>query len=94
MWVDGDPVGRLRVLRTKEQIELAGIQLLPRVQGLGIGTLLVESLKLEAAEVGVPLTLGVERNNSAARRLYTRLGFVDFGETEREFLMAWHPPCE
>ncbi len=38
----GVDVGRLRVVRTPELVELAGLQLLPEHQGRGIGTRIVE----------------------------------------------------
>jgi GNAT superfamily N-acetyltransferase len=34
----GEAVGRLRIVRDGQRIELSGIQLRPRVQGRGIGT--------------------------------------------------------
>ena len=74
-------MGRLRVLRTGQTIELAGIQLLPEVQGRGIGTAIIEALKAEAAETGATVELGVEKDNPNARRLYHRLGF----EIKRQF---------
>jgi GNAT superfamily N-acetyltransferase len=89
--VDGQSAGRLRITRTAEYIELSGIQLLPDVQGQGIGTAIVEGLKAQAAAVGIPLDLGVERDNPEARRLYERLGFIQVGETEQECKLRWNP---
>jgi ribosomal protein S18 acetylase RimI-like enzyme len=85
----GEAVGRLRVLRDEQCIELAGIQLHPRVQGRGIGTRIVEELKDEAARTGLSLELTVERDNSGARRLYKRLGFVKVGEEDNEERFRW-----
>src|SRR2546422_885653 len=45
----GEAVGRLRMVRNGQRIELAGIQLRPRVQGRGIGTAIIDELKSEAA---------------------------------------------
>jgi GNAT superfamily N-acetyltransferase len=87
--LDGERVGRLRVLRSGECVELAGIQLDPLVQGQGIGTAIIESLKAEAAAAGVPVELGVEFDNPNARRLYERLGFVEIGKNETEFRLRW-----
>lgn len=83
--------GRLRITRTAGCIELSGIQLLPRVQRRGIGTAVIEDLKAEAAAAGLPLELGVEKDNPGARRLYERLGFTRAGETEEEFRLRWNP---
>jgi ribosomal protein S18 acetylase RimI-like enzyme len=87
--VDGERVGRLRVVRTGQTIELAGIQLLPDVQGRGIGTAIIDSLKAEAADMGAVVELGVEKDNANARRLYHRLGFVEIGETSDEHRLRW-----
>jgi GNAT superfamily N-acetyltransferase len=90
--IDDEPVGRLRITRTADYVELSGIQLLPRVQGHGIGTAIIQDLKAEAAAAGIPLDLDVEKDNPDAGRLYERLGFVCVGETEEEFKLRWTPP--
>lgn len=88
--VDNERAGRLRIARTADCIELCGIQLLPDVQRHGIGTAVVEELKAQAVAVGVPLDLGVEKDNPDARKLYERLGFVQVGETEQECKLRWN----
>jgi len=85
--VDGRKAGRLRVVRTHEQIELAGIQLVPGHQSRGIGTRIITDLLAEATDAGLPMTLSVEKDNPRARALYLRLGFVVTGETDTEFVM-------
>jgi len=87
----GGRVGRLRVTRGKDRIELSGIQLLPRVQGRGIGTAIIEHLQAEAAAAGVPLDIGVEKGNLRARRLYERLGCVQVAEDDQEHKLRWYP---
>lgn len=87
----GERVGRLRVTRAKDRIELSGIQLLPHVQGRGIGTTIIEHLKAEAAAAGIPLDIGVEKDNPRARRLYERLGCVQVAEDEHEHKLRWRP---
>jgi ribosomal protein S18 acetylase RimI-like enzyme len=87
--VDNERAGRLRITRTADYIELSGIQLLPAVQRRGIGTAIIEELKAQAVAAGVPLELGVEKDNPDARRLYERLGFVHVDENEDEFKLRW-----
>jgi GNAT superfamily N-acetyltransferase len=65
--VGNQSVGRLRITRTGDYIELCGIQLLPDIQRHGIGTDIIEDLKAQAAAVGIPLDLGVEKDNPEAR---------------------------
>jgi ribosomal protein S18 acetylase RimI-like enzyme len=87
----GRRVGRLRVTRRTDRIELSGIQLLPQVQGHGIGTEIIEDLKAEAKAAGIPLDIGVEKDNPRARRLYERLGCVQVAEDEQEHKLRWTP---
>jgi ribosomal protein S18 acetylase RimI-like enzyme len=87
----GRRVGRLRVTRRTDRIELSGIQLLPQVQGHGIGTEIIEDLKAEAKAAGIPLDIGVEKDNPRARRLYERLGCVPVAEDEQEHKLRWTP---
>jgi ribosomal protein S18 acetylase RimI-like enzyme len=89
--VGNERIGRLRITRTADRIELSGIQLLPGFQRHGIGTAVIEDLKAQAAVAGIPLDLGVEKDNPDARRLYERLGFVGVGETDQEFKLRWEP---
>ena len=91
--LDGRPVGRLRVSRTTESIQLNGIQLLPEVQNRGIGTAIITGLQSEAASTGVPLDLGVEWDNPDARRLYDRLGFRKIGEEADGDKLRWLSPA-
>lgn len=87
--VGDERVGRLRIVRRDDMIELAGMQLLPRFQSRGIGTAIIDGLKAEALAGGCVLELGVEKDNPRARRLYERLGFVVTAETDDEFRMRW-----
>ena len=87
--VSGDRAGRLRIRRTSESIELCGIQLLPEVQNRGVGTAIIRELQTESAGAGVPLDLGVEKDNHDARRLYDRLGFTQIGVSDNEDKLRW-----
>jgi GNAT superfamily N-acetyltransferase len=89
--VDNQRAGRLRITRTADYIELSGIQLIPEIQRHGIGTAIIEDLKAQAAAAGIPLELGVEKDNPEARKLYERLGLVQVSETEEEYRLRWNP---
>jgi RimJ/RimL family protein N-acetyltransferase len=83
----GTDIGRLRVVRTADLVELAGLQLLPAHQGKGIGTQLVRDLMAEAAVSGRGFGLSVEKDNPRALALYERLGLVVVGEDGDEYVM-------
>jgi ribosomal protein S18 acetylase RimI-like enzyme len=89
--VANERAGRLRITCAADHIELSGIQLLPGIQRHGIGTAIIEDLKAQAATAGLPLDLGVEKDNPDARKLYERLGFFQVGETEDEYKLQWNP---
>lgn len=89
---DGEPVGRLIVVRSADEIRLADIALLPEQRGSGIGSALIRELQMEAAQSRLPLRLHVARDNAGAVRLYERLGFTVCGDTGSHFKMEWLPP--
>lgn len=68
------PVGLLKVARDGLDWELIQIQLIPELQGKGVGSELIRNLALEAQQAGAALRLSVLKG-SPARRLYSRLGF-------------------
>ena len=76
----GEPVGRLRVVRTSERLEIAGIQLLPAFQRRRVGTAIIRMLLREGEQAGLAVVLEVENDNPQARLLYLRLGFVPYEE--------------
>jgi ribosomal protein S18 acetylase RimI-like enzyme len=65
--------------------------LLPGFQRHGVGTAVIEGLKAQAAALGIPVDLDVEKDNPGARKLYDRLGFIQVGETEQEDKLRWGP---
>lgn len=89
--VDGQDGGVLVAEDRGEEVYLGLIELLPRFQGLGIGTAIIEDLKKTAALCSIPLALDVLQTNKPARRLYERLGFRVTQETEFRYHMVWMP---
>jgi ribosomal protein S18 acetylase RimI-like enzyme len=90
--VNGVRVGRLRVVRPGNLIEIAGIQVMPTSQGQGIGTHVIRALIAEAGAAGLPLELGVETDNPRARALYDRLGLRPVARDGDETRMRLDPP--
>ncbi len=83
----GVDIGRLRVVRTTDLVELAGLQLLPAHQARGIGTRLIRDLMAEAASTGRGFGLSVEKDNPRAQALYERLGLLVVGEDGEEWVL-------
>jgi len=86
----GRPVGLLKVAREGTDWELIQIQLLPELQGKGLGKQLLRSLALEAQHRGASVRLSVLKG-SPARRLYEKFGFAVVKETEHATTMLLAP---
>lgn len=72
-------VGRLRIVRHPDSIEVAGIQIAPAAQGRGIGTAVLQRVQHQAAPADAQVWLEVSDDNPDADRLYERLGFTPGG---------------
>jgi ribosomal protein S18 acetylase RimI-like enzyme len=86
--IDGRAIGRMVIVRMDQEIRLADIALLPEYRNAGIGTSLISGLLSEGAAAGKPVRLHVTKTNRA-QQLYSRLGFVQIGDTGTHFLMEW-----
>ena len=87
---DGEPAGRLYVDRLPAEIRIVDIALLPAYRGRGIGTSLLCDVIAEGRRVQLPVTIHVERFNSA-RALYDRLGFTQISTTGVYDLLELRP---
>jgi ribosomal protein S18 acetylase RimI-like enzyme len=88
---NNQPIGRLIVIRTDEEIRLADIALLPEHRSSGTGTSLIKNLITDASKRQRPIRLQVEKPNERARRLYERLDFITTGENLTHFQMEYQP---
>ena len=86
--LDGEPVGRLCLLRGAGDHLLVDIAVLPERSGQGVGGALLESILAEAAALGRSVSLRVEHTNPA-RRLYERKGFRETARHEIDAEMVW-----
>jgi ribosomal protein S18 acetylase RimI-like enzyme len=90
--VDGVNAGRMIIHRTREELHLVDIALLPCHRNAGLGAALMQRVLGEAAGSKKPLRLHVLKGNRAAR-FYQRLGFAAIGETEMHVQMEWRAPA-
>lgn len=86
----GRPVGLLKLCRDGGEWHLVQIQLVPELQGQGIGGALLREVIDEARAANAALKLTVLKANPA-RMLYERLGFVTEGESEFQYAMRLSP---
>ena len=88
--LDHEPIGRLYIDRTKDEIRLIDIALLPPHRNKGIGNSILKDILAEGGRAGLPVQIHVERFNRALR-LYERLGFREIGDNSVYYLMEWSP---
>jgi ribosomal protein S18 acetylase RimI-like enzyme len=72
---DGQPAGCLWLDSKPESLHIVELQILPELQGKGLGTATVMTVINDGASRGVPVTLSVVPANPRAKQLYERLGF-------------------
>lgn len=87
--IDNQPVGRIWIGRTKEEIRLLDIALLPEFQSRGAGTSLLNWLIEGARQENKVLRHMVFVLNDEAHRFYERLGFVVIEEFGAYKHMEW-----
>jgi len=88
--VDGEPAGRLYVDVWAREIRIVDVALIPEFRNGGIGTRLLRQVFDEGDRAGKPVSIHVEVFNPA-RRLYTRLGFVEKGAHGAVYLLMERP---
>jgi ribosomal protein S18 acetylase RimI-like enzyme len=88
--LDEVPVGRIYLHYGPREIRLMDVALLPEARGAGIGEWILANLLREAAQMGKPITLYVERFNRALH-LYERLGFQVVEDHGMNLYMQWQP---
>ncbi len=89
--LDGNPVGRLWVAPGNGELHLVDIAVHPKLQGKGIGTVLVQRVQQEAAKVRLPIRCCVFRFNTGSLRFHRRLGFSILREDQTHYHLEWRP---
>lgn len=91
--LDDKPAGRFYLHWTPSELRVVDILLAAGVRGRGVGSALLRWAQTVTvnARIGM-LSLHVEQHNSAAYRLYQRLGFHAQDQVGGHVRMAWSPP--
>jgi ribosomal protein S18 acetylase RimI-like enzyme len=87
---DGEPIGRLYILREDKEIRMIDITVLPQYRGRGIGSFLIRGLLDEGKRTGRVVQIFVESFNRS-RSLFERFGFSVVREEGINLLFAWQP---
>ena len=89
--VNDKPVGFISMDYREDLIFGESIALLPDFQSKGIGSQVIEGLMVESEKLALPLCIQVFKVNTRARKLYERLGFNLYGESETHFKFKMEP---
>jgi ribosomal protein S18 acetylase RimI-like enzyme len=90
MRFDARPVGRLFLSRTKREIRIVDLAILPEYRGRGIGSGLVRDLQREATDDSRKLTGSVDRFSRAVN-FWRRQGFEITESPDIYLPMEWSP---
>lgn len=94
IWSVGHRVGRCWTNPSLDEVRLLDIAVLSAHRGRGVGGAVLSDLCAQAAAAAVPLRLSVWHANTAAHRLYARLGFRDTTEANGYLSMEWTEHAE
>lgn len=86
-----EPVGRIRISRSADAIELVEILIAQAARKRGIGATVIEQLKTEAIEAHKPVRACVSSTNPASLRFHERLGFHIVHKTDTQLYLEWRP---
>ena len=81
-------LGVVQVFESNELVEVSEIQVLPGHQNRGIGTRVLSDVIAGAQERGQDVTLYLGIKNTAALRLYKRLGFDETKRSDSQIFMT------
>lgn len=87
---DGQDIGCLSVEEHSDKFILNIIEITPKYQNKGIGSLLIRDLINEGIQKKKYVELQVLKVNQKALRLYKSLGFILKGETDTHYQMVYH----
>lgn len=82
--VADEAIGLCKAYRSETAWVLMQIQVAPAWQGRGVGADIITALIAQARQEGLLVSLRVLKGNPA-RRLYERLGFREFAQSEHEY---------
>ncbi|MCS4306608.1 ribosomal protein S18 acetylase RimI-like enzyme [Rheinheimera pacifica] len=88
-----EAIGKATLDFGPNEVRLIDLALIPAARGKGLGAAVVQAFQQASAAVAVPMTLTVLQENTAAKVLYQRLGFVTTAIQQPYELMIWYPPA-
>ena len=87
----GTAIGQIVVNRLGNSINIINLAIVSAQRNRGFGSAIVRNLIQEGQVTGMPVCLMAATDNTAALRLYTRLGFAVIAQTSAYLSLARHP---
>ena len=88
--LDGQPIGRLYVLRDGEEMRILDLSMMPEFRNRGIGTQMIQKVMAEAEANNSRLRIYLETFNPSVL-LFERLGFRVIQNDDMNLLLEWQP---
>ena len=88
--LNGADIGVIKVIKTTKPWHLRHIQIAPKFQARGLGTIALNRMLEEATIASAGVVLNVLRVNPA-KNLYEALGFEIIKEDDTSYKMQWSP---
>lgn len=82
-------VGKLMLDTNEHRVHLVDFIIAPSMRGRGLGSAILEAVKLEARQRQLPVHLSVESENTQAKSLYLRHGFQFQSRSDTYESMRW-----
>lgn len=86
--LDNEPIGLLKLNKESDKTEVLQIQIDPKMQGKGIGKIILEDIIEQAKTAQKRVILSVLKTNKA-QNLYSSLGFKIVEENEHSYIMEF-----
>jgi len=86
--LDNEPIGLLKINKESDKTEVLQIQIDPKMQGKGIGKIILKDIIEESKTAQKPIVLSVLKTNKA-QNLYSSLGFTIINEDEHSYIMEF-----
>ncbi len=84
-----ESVGKLMLNNSSDSLHIIDIAFMPSARGRGYGTAILRSLKNRANQLGLPVRLAVDQQNSRAKKLYLSLGFTLIESSSTHDTLLW-----
>lgn len=84
-----EPVGKIILNNSPDSLHIIDIAFIHSARGKGYGTAILRSLKNLANQLGLPVRLEVDQQNSRAKKLYLSLGFTLIESSSTHDTLLW-----